>query len=287
MRYYLDIYVQNSYNSGPEYRRIPTTTTLRQESHLYRLRKIAARSFLVLVSWAVLLPLLAAVAAHDKVSPKVPAEFAAIETPSPSNHIQGFSHISWDPQHDSRPTWSVAFDDLSAENNSIGIFSTALHKLLRVSGLHLELYDYSAAGSAIPTDQAVADLGQLVRASNTPQFNLDMTNVSQVTITGFTCRFFQDRLPVLAISSMRAEASYKNAGIVLGGCVVITAADCTSLEANCVHWDVRGRRFKVEGPCAIARGGIKSPGRDLTFDASLNPIGKAPGIEHPHKGGQR
>ena len=209
----------------------------------------------------------------------------ASELRAPKNQIGALSYIRWDPKENYRPVYSVCFKNLLAENNNLGIFKTALHKVVKIRNLQLKFFQYSSQSqivlsSSFPVSKdALADVKELKKMvawmknrSNGWAANIDLGNVSEVRVNNFDYKVFYDDDLFFAVQSKRAMASYKHSGIVLRGHVIIKTADGSTLESNRVKWDIENQLFTVKGIYVINHNGVKSMGRDICVDAQLNSI---------------
>jgi hypothetical protein len=114
--------------------------------------------------------------------------------------------------------------------------------------------------------------------------NLNFTNVSEVRVNNFDCRFLYEDAPVLSVHCRRATASYRDSDIELHGHVIIKTRDGATLESNYVKWDVRNKIFKVNSLYAMNRNGAVKTGRNACFDFTLNEVGQAKNcVKEEHK----
>ena len=209
----------------------------------------------------------------------------ASELRAPKNQIGALSYIRWDPKENYRPVYSVRFKNLLAESNNLGIFKTALHKVVKIRNLQLKFFQYSSQSqivlsSSFPVSKgALADVKELKKMvawmknrSKGWAANIDLGNVSEVRVNNFDYKVFYDDDLFFAIQSKRAIVSYKHSGIVLRGHVIIKTADGSTLESNRAKWDIENQLFTVKGIYVINHNGVKSMGRDICVDARLNSI---------------
>ncbi|MHC4572164.1 MAG: hypothetical protein ACYS0C_08830 [Planctomycetota bacterium] len=210
---------------------------------------------------------------------------AAVELRPPKNQMGALSYIRWDPNENYRPVYSICFKNLLVENNNLGIFKTALHKVVKIRDLQLRFFRYSSRSPLIlsntfpvsidiPTD--AKGLKKLVewmkRRSKGWTVNFVLGNVSEVRIKNFDYKIFHDDDLFFAIQSRRAIASYKRAGIVLRGRVTLETADGSTLKSNHVRWDIENQLFTVKGIYVINRNGVKTAGKNICVNAELNDI---------------
>lgn len=207
----------------------------------------------------------------------------------PKNQLGAVSYIRWDPKENHRPIYSVHFKNLRAENNKLGIFRTALHKVMKIRGLKLEFYQYSSGKTTATTtpdiypvyEETIVDIKTLIRQilhklinpmDGCRVNNINFGNVSEVRINNFDYKVSYDDELFFAIQSKRAMASYKHSGVVLRGHVTIKTADGSTLESNYVKWDIQKQRFSINGIYVLNRNGVKTTGRDICVDAQLKSV---------------
>ena len=212
-----------------------------------------------------------------------------LELRPPKNQTGTVSYVRWDPEENYRPIYSVHFKNLRTENNKLGIFRTALHKVVKIRGLELEFYQYSSGktvATAIPDiypvcEETIANtrtlIKEVMRKLINPEDgwrvnNINLGNVSEVHINNFDYKVLYDDELFFAIQSKRATASYKHSGIVLRGHVIIKTADGSTLESNYVKWDIKKQHFSVNGIYVLNRDGVKTTGKDICVDAQLKSV---------------
>lgn len=66
----------------------------------------------------------------------------AIRLQPPDNQTGPVSYSSWDPKKNHRPIRSISFSNLISENGRLGIFKTALQKVVKLQDLKLSFYRY-------------------------------------------------------------------------------------------------------------------------------------------------
>jgi len=205
------------------------------------------------------------------------------------NQIGAFNYRRWDLKDNYRPICSVRFEDLCPENNNLGLFKTALHKVVKIQDLELRFYRYSShkiTAATTPdilpvTDDMTTDttalIKEIMRRLTTPadgwRINIDLGNVSEARINNFDYRVFLDDDLFFAIQSKRAVVSYEYSDdIVLHGHVKITIADGSTLESNYIKWDVKKQHFSVNGVYVLNRGGVITTGKGICVDAQLKSV---------------
>jgi len=221
------------------------------------------------------------------------------------NEVRGLSYIRWDTQENYRPLYSVYFENLRVENNNLGVFKTALHKVVKIRGLELALYRHTspAATSASTPDvysvygdlstgtgaSILARIKELLPTLTAPRRgwrigNIHVGNVSEVCVDDFDYRVLGDDDVYFGVQSSRAMVSYRWSDILLRGRVKIRIADGSTLESNYIKWDVKKRHFSVKGVYVLNRGGTVTTGKGICLDAQFNNVGpqnaKAPEKEN-------
>lgn len=207
----------------------------------------------------------------------------------PQNQTGPVSYLSWDPKKNRRPIHSISFSNLISENGRLGMFKTALQKLVRLQDLELSFYRYSCPEipatekhpSAAARPNAVSDIHALVSnvsrkltgAENGLRIeNLDLSNVSEVRVNNISYRIFQDGNLLLRVQSKRAEASLERAEVILRGHVIIVAGNGRRLECNHATWHTGGDMFRIEGVYVLNRNGAVTSGRNICVDSRLDPV---------------
>lgn len=205
------------------------------------------------------------------------------------NQLGAVSYTRCDPKENYRPIYSVCFKNLRVENNKLGIFKTALHKVLKIRDLKFEFYQYSSGkttATATPDiypvcEETIADVRALIRQilhklvnpmDGWRVNNIDLGNVSEVRINNFDYKMLYDDKLFFTVQSKRAIVSYKHSGVVLRGHVIIKTANGSTLESNYVKWDIENQHFTVNGVYAINCNGVKTTGRNISVDAQLNSV---------------
>jgi hypothetical protein len=266
---------------------------------------------LLLASWILSFLILIIVSTNNKLNTLYnDAVSRGPEFRLPKNQIGALSYTRSDPEENHRPIYSVAFKNLRVENNTLGIFETALHKVVKIRDLELRFYRYpppkvttttelnhskslktTVAGSSQPCTTTIPDIlfipeditadaralikniiRKLITSVDGWRVNIDFGNVSEVRVNNFHYKVFYDDDLFFAIQSKRAIVSYKQSGVVLRGHVTIKSADGSTLESNHIMWDVKKQHFSVNGLYTLNRGGIKTMGKDICVDAQLNNV---------------
>jgi len=206
----------------------------------------------------------------------------------PKNQTGALSYWRCEPKPNGRLIHSVDLKNLRAENNTLGIFRTALHKIVKIQSLELEFHQYTSDDvtankklrtSPIPEDLTansralIETIDKLLRRTDGWRINnLDVGGVSEVSINNFGYKLFYDDELFFRVESKRAMVSYKHSGLVLRGHAKISIADGSTLESNYIEWDVKNQHFTVDGGYVLNRGGRVTIGKDICVDAQLNSV---------------
>lgn len=217
------------------------------------------------------------------------------------NQTGALSYTRWDPKENHRPIYSVCFKNLRVENNRLGIFKTALHKVVKIRGLALKFYQYTSPqvtatikpnhSKPPKTTLTTADIPvlpvditadarvlikkitrKLINPEDGWRVNIDLGNVSEVHVNNFNYKVFYDDDLFFSIQSKRAIASYKRPGIILRGHAKIKTANGSTLESNYIKWDIKKQHFSANGVYVLNRGGMVKTGKDICVDAQLNSV---------------
>lgn len=245
----------------------------------------------LLFSWALSILILVIVTGNNESSTLY--SDAASTGPAlrpPKNQTGAFSYRRWDPEENHRPICFVHFDNFCSENNKLGFFKTALHKVVKIRDLELKFYRYNpgkATAAAtleifpIPEDMSTDTrlvVRRIMRRLTTLTDgwrvnNIDLGNVSELRVDNFDYQVFHDGDLFFATQSKRAIVSHGHSEVVLRGHAKITIADGGTLESNYVKWDVQKQHFRVNGVYVLNRGGVMTTGKGICVDAQLNIVG--------------
>ncbi len=264
----------------------------------------------VLLFWFLSFVFLFALSASNELN--TTGNYAVSSTPTLApvkDEIRGLKFLKRDSRYDGRIIYSICFDRLASENNKLGIFKTALHKVVKIRNLQLEFYRYSSnqpflskrhypGQSVQPSKDAPDDLSNFIlddilfgqgRTGDSWEavvrsfdklknslygwtVDIDFSNVSEIKINEFSYRVFCDSDLQFGLQSKRLLASYREPDIIIRGHVVLTAADGGTLEANYVKWDTGKQHFVVDGIYVIRRNGTKDMGKGICVDTQLRPV---------------
>lgn len=270
-------------------------------------RRPLLKWIILLASWASSILLLIIFAANNELSTLYNEPIGHLpESKSPGNQIGALSYTRCDSKENSRPVYSVHFKNLRADNNKFGIFKTGLHKVVKIQDLQLRFYRYTpkvtsitrlnnskspkttAGGSSKLCTTTITDISpdpedittdvralvgivdKLTHLKNGWRVDIDLSNVSKVRVNNFDYKVFYDGDLSFDVQSKRIIASDKQSEVVLRGHVTIKTADGSTLESNCVKWDIKNQHFTVNGVYVLNRNGVRTTGKGICVDAQLN-----------------
>jgi hypothetical protein len=230
-------------------------------------------------------------------NPAPPAvDFQALGTTK--NEISGCRVSVCDPESNRRPLYSIGFRKLRVDKGRIGVFNTALFKVITIEGLKVQLFTYGqdpqvaqwrwpgATVGAATSSQATPDalrarvvgiqqqildnlLGELRRTSLGCSLQLDVSNTAEVVVKDLDYALVQDGSPQLRIRCHRAMVGKSSSIVELRDGVVITASDGGRLQSGYVQWDVEKGHFAAPGGYILHRGGKPVIGRGFCCDQQL------------------
>jgi len=244
---------------------------------------------LLLVSWTLSILILVIVAKDNELS----TLYNDVERPGgdlrlPKNTVGGLNYRRWDAKEDYRPVCFVRFENLCAENNKLGFFKTALHKVVKIRDLELKFYLYSPHEGTAGTTPNISPVpegittdtralvrritGRLTNPADGWRANIDLGNISEVRVNNLDYQVFHDGDLFFSAQSKRAIVSYEHPDVVLHGHAKLTAADGSTLESNHITWDIKEQHFSVKGVYVINRGGTITTGKSICVDTQLKSI---------------
>ncbi|UCG56536.1 MAG: hypothetical protein JSU70_16935 [Phycisphaerales bacterium] len=247
----------------------------------------------MLAAWILCVALLVAIAANNALGPP----FNDAVTPEalfrvPRNQTGPCWFRRWDPNHNYRPVHFMGFENLRAEDARLGIFKTALHKVVTIDDLQLRLRrhetdDQFDSNKASPfaafcslfepanrhagrTAMRQALRGLKRRAANWLP-SIDLSNVSQVIIKNLEYEIFNGDELLLGVRCRRACLSSRSPGtVVLSGQALVSTAGGKGLRGNRITWDLRRNHFISEGICVLTHDGNRTAYRGACVDAHLD-----------------
>ncbi|UCD50873.1 MAG: hypothetical protein JSW27_25530 [Phycisphaerales bacterium] len=208
------------------------------------------------------------------------------------NETGAFS--TWCPEATglSRSSYRVAFDNLAAQDRSLGVFRTASHKQVHIENLHVTFH---TAATATPqagigfrlrdfcdlfTPRSAAGTGtsqlavfdELVGSDADWSVRIDLSNATEVRIRDLDWRVCRAGVTVLRVQCRLASLRGDGSRVVLRGHATVTTPGAV-LESNCIEMDVRDERFVVNGRYLLTRGGRREGGDRGQFDVTLRMLG--------------
>lgn len=273
----------------------PNTRALRKETEMIKGSIICEPRFwlkwgVLLISWVSCVLILIIVSGNNELTTlyrDLASSMPFLQLPK--NQIGAFNYRRWDPKKNYRPISSVRFENLCTENNKLGPFKTALHKVVKIRDLKLQFHRYSSdkvaeattpdifpapKGTTTDTRALVKDfIDKLTTPTNGLRINtIDIGNVSEVRVDNLDYRVFDDGDLFFATESRRAIVSYKHSDVVLHGHAKITVADGSTLESNRIKWNTRRQHFSVDGVFVLNRGGMITTGKGICVDSQLQDV---------------
>ena len=260
------------------------------EQETIRERPLWIKWGLLLVVWILCALVLIVIAGNNQLSTRYnQATSLRFDRRMHQNELKSFHYRSWNPKRDYCPIFSICFQSLCAENNNLGFFKTALHKVVRIHDLKLRLYQYYQENDAAAATHRIhnvletapgdiaAHFKNTVRRLTTPMggwrlSNFDIGNVSEILASGFNCTIFHNGVLHFAAQSRRAIVSYKDSDLILRGIAKVTIADGSTLESNEIKWDVKRQCFSARGVYVLKRRGIITTGKGIYVNDQLESI---------------
>lgn len=269
--------------------------TLRRETEMIkgsmiREPRLWLKWSVLLISWILCVLILIIVAGNNELTTR----YRDLASPMPDfqlpkNQIGALNYRRRDAKQNYRPVCSVRFENLRAENNKLGLFKTALHKVVKIQDLKLKFHRYSSdkvtagttpdifpAPEGTTTDtRALAKslIGRLTTPTKGFRINnIDFGNVSEVRVDNLDYRVFDDGDLFFAAETRRAIVSYERSDVALRGHAKITVADGSTLESNRITWNTRRQHFSVDGVFVLNRGGVITTGKGICVDSQLKDV---------------
>jgi len=225
-------------------------------------------------------------------------ELSDVSSEMDTNRVVGFDFVQRDPGNDYRESFRLSFGEMSVENGELGVFRSAMHKVVTFRDLKLRVFGYSngvaaadgnagVKGGAVLAGMLFGDggelgsdkdiisgvLGSFFGGKDSKIRGLDVSNTSEVFVRGFECEFVKDGELSVRISSKRASLSYREPrSVMLRGHATVKTGDGTTLESNGVEWCVGDQCFVVRGHYVLTRNGEKISGRGICLDRRLEPM---------------
>jgi len=179
------------------------------------------------------------------------------------------------------PAYSIAFDNLRAENGSLGVLKTASLKVVYVENLRavlfadsVELSDFHAllaprepgASSASPLG-LFNEMEESVAECSIP---VDMANTTEVRIRPLDWKVCQGDRTVFHVQCQHATLRSDALRMVLRGHVTVVTPEAV-LESNCVEMDAKNESIVIPGRYSLKCDGATHAGRGARFSTALKP----------------
>ncbi len=192
------------------------------------------------------------------------------------------------PSLQAAPTCKIVFDNLRAENGSLGVFKTASLKVVYIDDLRATFLAEGPNGGA---SAAIRDFSDLFapRHNADPNANplgffhetegmnadwsvpLDMANTTEVRIRRLDWKVLGDDTTLFQVRCQHATLRSDSPRIVLRGHVAVTTPGGV-LESNCIEMDTRDESIIVPGRYSLNRDGTVRTGCGERFSRSLEPM---------------
>lgn len=191
-----------------------------------------------------------------------------------------------------RPAYEVAFDCLRAENGNSGPFRTAAHKIVHIDNLHVKFLHASQGEdvNAEPTirlgdlcsllaprrrcgltDGGLGLLQEFWNDGGNFSISLDLTNTAEVRINQLEWEVCREGRILFHARCKRACLPHDNSYIILRGHAAVTV-NGTTLESNCVAFDVQKNQIIVDGRYILTHAGERQFGTRSVFDTHLQVV---------------
>lgn len=187
------------------------------------------------------------------------------------------------------PAYKIVFDNLRAENGSLGIFKTASLKVVYVDNLEATFFAETA------TDRATAQLSdfhdlfaprrgvtstvnplglfnEMERLQGDWSVPVDMAKTTEVRIRQLDWKVNRDDQTVFQVRCQHATLRSDTPRIVLRGHVTVTTPGAV-LESNCIELNARDESIVAPGRYTLRRGGTTRVGLGEHFSKALEPVG--------------
>lgn len=187
------------------------------------------------------------------------------------------------------PAYKVVFDNLRAENGSLGVFKTASLKVVHVENLEATFFADASGGRAMPQLSDFHDLFA-PRRQSAPTANplglfnemeqseadwslpVDMAKTAEVRIRQLDWKVCEDGQTVFQVRCQHATLRSDTPRIVLRGHVTITTPEAV-LESNCIELNAQDESIVTPGRFALRSGGATRVGLGEHFSRALEPVG--------------
>ena len=208
---------------------------------------------------------------------------------SPVNCITDVRLFHKDPDNENA-SFSFSFDSLRTQNGSLGMFKTAMQRMVSIEGLRIGIYDRSFPDSdeKLLTDSPLsmsrtADyisqrLAEYLvnpldsQDDYTLTLGVDFRNIVKLFIVDLQFDHFRSGTPDLSVQSKTARTHPEQSGLLLRGHVVIDTHDGKKLQCNKVVWDMTDETFTAKGRYALDHDGMRRTGENIRLDRNLNEI---------------
>jgi hypothetical protein len=168
----------------------------------------------------------------------------------------------------------------------LGAFKTALQKGVRIQDFEIRLFRYpdgssrnssegglNAAKAVISREEDLTNLiNWVAKPDDNWSLNLDLSNVSEISINGFDYQLLDDKNLMLGVQSKRAILNSEYPEVLLRGHVRVTAPGGKTLESNVITWNMKKRQFIADRGYLLNHNGMPTVGKGICVDSQLNTI---------------
>ncbi len=181
----------------------------------------------------------------------------------------------------SAPAYRIAFDNLRAENASLGVFKTACVKVVHVENVRVVFFADGMASCDLgallaPREQGASGANPL-GLFNEPEESdtawskpIDLANTTEVRIRRLDLRICRADRTVFHVRCQHATLRSDTSRMVLRGHVTMTTPDAV-LESNCVQIDVGDESIVAPGRYSLSCDGTVRVGQAARFNMMLEP----------------
>ena len=186
----------------------------------------------------------------------------------------------------STPAYRIAFDNLRAENASLGVFKTACVKVVHVENVRVVFFADGMASCDLGALLAPRRQGALganpLGLFNEPEESdaawskpVDLANTTEVRIRRLDWRICRADRTVFHVRCQHATLRSDTSRMVLRGHVTMTTPDAV-LQSNCVQIDAGDESIVAPGRYSLSCDGTVRVGQAARFSATLEPTSGNP-----------
>lgn len=222
---------------------------------------------------------------HAGVLKRSDSEAATVNYASASGRNQTGALTAWrkDSSSACTPAYRIAFDNLRAENASLGVFKTACVKVVHVENVRVVFFADGMASCDLgallaPRQQGASGANPLGLFSEMEESGaewskpVDLANTTEVRIRRLDWRICRADRTVFHVRCQHATLRSDTSRMVLRGHVTMTTPDAV-LQSNCVEIDTRDESIVAPGRYSLSCDGTVRVGQGARFSTTLEPTG--------------